>query len=78
MGVPWVVQVHHLLGDHLPLDRPLEGVGEKADHVLLYLKLSGRLDVDHARDVGKLKLRKKSVENFQIFVYFFCIVWCRR
>ena len=69
-----VVEVHHVLGDHLPVDCSLKRVGEQADDVLLNLKLFRCLDVHHAGDVGKLKLGKKSVEYFEIFVYFLRVV----
>ena len=36
---PWVVEVNHVLCDHLVVDRPLQGVGEQADHILLDLVL---------------------------------------
>ena len=37
--LPWVIQIHHVLGDHLAGDGAAERVGEQADHVLLDLKL---------------------------------------
>ena len=36
---PWVVEVNHVLCDHLVVDRPLQGVREQADHILLDLVL---------------------------------------
>ena len=72
--LPWIVEIYHVLCDHLPLYCPLEGVREQADYILLNLKFFCSFNVNHTRDVGKLKLGKKSVENLEIFVDFLCVV----
>lgn len=76
--VPWIVEIHHILGDHLPVNCSLKRVREQADDVLLDLKFFRCLDVHHAGNVGELKLGEKSVEYLEVFVNFLCIVWCRR
>ena len=45
---PWVVEVNHVLCDHLVVDRPLQGVREQADHILLDLVLCKVLTSDEA------------------------------
>ena len=45
---PWVVEVDHVLCDHLVVDRSLQGVREQADHILLDLVLCKVLTSDEA------------------------------